>query len=217
MTPSFDDTILKHFSTVSEPRIDRTKQHLLLDIIAIAILAVLSGAEPASAIETYGQAKQEWLEQFLALPNGISSHDTVARVFARIDPQVFEQCFVKCIESITEVIGAQVIPIDGKTMRQSFDRNKGQNAIHIVSAWASSHRLVLGQLKVNSKSNEITAIPKLLEILDIADCIITIDAIGCQKQIANQIINKKANYVLGLKGNQGKLYDEVTSWFERVK
>lgn len=217
MTPSFDDTILKHFSTVSDPRIDRTKQHLLLDIIAIAILAVLSGADTWVAIETYGQAKQEWLEQFLALPNGIPSHDTVARVFARIDPQVFEQCFLKWIESITEVIGAQVIPIDGKTMRQSFDRNKGQNAIHIVSAWASSHRLVLGQLKVNSKSNEITAIPKLLEILDIADCIITIDAIGCQKQIANQIINKKANYVLGLKGNQGKLYDEVTSWFERVR
>lgn len=217
MTPNFDDTILKYFSNLEDPRIERTKQHLLVDIVAIAILAVLSGASGWVAIETYAQAKQEWLKQFLALPNGIPSHDTIARVFARLDPVRFEQCFHQWVESITQAIGTQVIPIDGKTLRQSFDRNQGQKAIHVISAWASSHRLVLGQLKVNSKSNEITAIPKLLELLDIAGCIITIDAIGCQKEIATQIVNQKADYVLALKGNQGKLYDEVSSWFEKAR
>ncbi len=217
MTPIFDDTILKYFCSLDDPRVERTKQHLLVDIIAIAILAVLSGADSWVAIETYAQAKLEWLQQFLALPNGIPSHDTIARVFARLNPQAFEQCFHQWVESITEAIGAQVIPIDGKTLRQSFDRNQGQKAIHVISAWASTHRLVLGQLKVDDKSNEITAIPKLLELLDIAGCIITIDAMGCQKEIASQIINKKADYVLALKGNQGKLEDEVSSWFEKAK
>ena len=192
MTPKLEDTILKHFSGLEDPRIDRTKQHLLGDIIAIAILAVLSGADSWVAIETYAQAKQEWLQQFLALPNGIPSHDTIARVFARLDSQAFEQCFHRWVESITLAIGAQVIPIDGKTVRQSFDRERRQKAIHVISAWASEHRLVLGQIKVDSKSNEITAIPKLLELLDIVGCIITIDAIGCQKEIAAQIIGKKA-------------------------
>lgn len=217
MTPSFDDTILKYFSNLEDPRIERTKQHLLVDIVAIAILAVLSGADSWVAIETYAQSKEEWLQQFLALPNGIPSHDTIARVFARLDPKAFEQCFHRWVESITQTIGAQVIPIDGKTVRQSFDRNQGQKAIHVISAWASEHRLVLGQLKVDSKSNEITAIPKLLELLDIAGCIITIDAMGCQKEIATQIINQKADYVLALKGNQGKLSDEVSYWFEKAK
>ena len=192
MTPNFDNTILKYFSSLEDPRIERTKQHLLVDIVAIAILAVISGADTWVAIETYAQAKQEWLQQFLALPNGIPSHDTIARVFARLDTQAFEQCFHQWVTSITEAIGAQVIPIDGKTVRQSFDRERGQKAIHVISAWASEHRLVLGQLKVDSKSNEITAIPKLLELLDLAGCIITIDARGCQKEIATQIINKKA-------------------------
>jgi predicted transposase YbfD/YdcC len=217
MTPSLDDTILKHFSSLEDPRIERTKQHLLVDIVAIAILAVLSGADSWVAIETYAQAKLEWLQQFLALPNGIPSHDTIARVFARLDSQAFEQCFRRWVESITDAVGAQVIPIDGKTIRQSFDRERQQKAIHVVSAWASTHRLVLGQLKVDDKSNEITAIPKLLELLEIAGCIITIDAMGCQKEIAAQIINKKADYVLALKGNQGKLDEEVSSWFKKAK
>lgn len=137
--------------------------------------------------------------QFLALPNGIPSHDTIARVFARLDPQAFRQCFHNWIESITKAIGAQVIPIDGKKLRQSFDRSAQQSAIHVVSAWASEHRLVLGQVKVDTKSNEITAIPKLLDVLELAGCIITIDAMGCQKEIAGQIIDKKADYVLALR------------------
>jgi len=176
MTASFDNTILKYFSSLENPRIERTRQHQLVDIIAIAILAVISGSDSWVAIETYAQSKREWLDTFLALLNGIPSHDTIARVFARLNPQAFEQCFHRWVESITEAIGAQVIPIDGKTLRQSFDRNQGQKAIHVVSAWASLHRLVLGQLKLDSKSNEITAIPKLLELLEIAGCIITIDA-----------------------------------------
>lgn len=217
MTPTFDNTILKYFSSLEDPRIERTKQHLLVDIISIAILGVISGANSWIAIETYAQAKEEWLKNFLKLPNGIPSHDTIARVFARLNPQAFEQCFHRWLESITSAIGAQVIPIDGKTVRQSFDRTNGQKAIHVISAWASEHRLVLGQLKVDSKTNEITAIQKLLELLDLVGCIITIDAIGCQKEIASQIIGKKADYVLALKGNQGKLYDEVSSWFEKAK
>lgn len=217
MTANLDNTILKYFSNLEDPRIERTKQHQLLDIVAIAILAVISGADSWVAIETYGQSKREWLVTILALPNGIPSHDTIARVFASLDPEAFEQCFHRWVTSITEAIGAQVIPIDGKTIRQSFDRNGGQKAIHVVSAWASEHRLVLGQLKVDSKSNEITAIPKLLELLDIVGCIITIDAMGCQTEIAKTIIAKKADYVLALKGNQGKLEDAVNSWFEKAK
>lgn len=217
MTQSFDDSILKYFSSLEDPRIERTKQHLLVDIVAIAILAVISGADSWVAIETYAQAKLEWLQQFLTLPNGIPSHDTIARVFAKLDSQAFEQCFQRWVESITETMGAQVIPIDGKTVRQSFDRERSQKAIHVVSAWASTHRLVLGQLKVDDKTNEITAIPKLLELLSIAGCIITIDAMGCQKEIATKIIDKKADYVLALKGNQGKLSEEVSRWFEKAR
>ncbi|MCC5628539.1 ISAs1 family transposase [Nostoc sphaeroides CHAB 2801] len=217
MSANFDNTILKYFSNLEDPRIERTKQHQLVDIVAIAILAVISGSDTWVAIETYAQAKREWLETFLALLNGIPSHDTIARVFARLNPQAFEQCFHRWVGSITEAIGAQVIPIDGKTVRQSFDRNSGQKAIHVVSAWASEHRLVLGQLKVDSKSNEITAIPKLLELLDIVGCIITIDAMGCQKEIAAQIIAKNADYVLALKANQSKLEGAVNSWFEKAQ
>lgn len=217
MTLNLESTILKHFDELEDPRIERSKQHQLIDIVALAILAVLAGADGWTAIETYGQAKVEWLRQFLELPNGIPSHDTIARVFSRLDPQAFEQCFLNWIASITQALGAQVIPIDGKQLRQSFDRNQGQQAMQVVSAWASQHRIVLGQVKVDAKSNEITAIPKLLETLSIRGCIVTIDAMGCQKEIATQIIGKQADYVLALKGNQGKLYQQVSDWFEQAR
>ncbi|MBW4549440.1 MAG: ISAs1 family transposase [Symplocastrum torsivum CPER-KK1] len=184
MTLNLESTILKHFDELEDPRIERTKQHQLIDIVALAILAVLAGADGWTAIETYGQGKVEWLSQFLGLPNGIPSHDTIARVFSRLDPQAFEQCFLNWIASITQALGAQVIPIDGKQLRQSFDRNQGQQAIQVVSAWASQHRIVLGQVKVEAKSNEITAIPKLLEMLSIRGCIITIDASRIRKNHA---------------------------------
>ncbi len=169
------------------------------------------------AIETYGKAKQSWLEQFLTLPNGIPAHDTFARVFARLDPEAFRQGFSSWLNAITQGLGAQVIPIDGKTLRGSYDRNGQQKALHVVSAWASQYRLVLGQVKVDAKSNEITAIPQLLNLLELAGSIVTIDAMGCQKEIAAQIIGKKADYVLALKANQGKLYEQVESWFEHAR
>lgn len=217
MTLSLESTFIKHFACLEDPRVERTKHHLLIDIIAIAILAVISGADGWVAIETYGQAKQEWLASFLSLPNGIPSHDTFARVFARLEPSEFEQCFTNWINTITKELGAQVIPIDGKTLRGSYDREAKQKPLTVISAWASSHRLLLGQLKVNSKSNEITAIPELLKMLNISGSIITIDAMGCQKSIATLIRHQGADYVLALKGNQGNLYDQVEEFFKQAQ
>ncbi|NEO95956.1 MAG: ISAs1 family transposase, partial [Moorea sp. SIO3G5] len=208
------NSFLQHFATLKDPRIERTREHLLIDIIAIAILAVLSGAEGWVAIETYGKAKYEWLKEFLELPNGIPSHDTFSRVFARINPEEFQNGFLSWVNSITQKLGVEVIAIDGKTLKQSYDRSQGQKALHIVSAWSSSHQLVLGQKKVQNKSNEITAIPDLIEMLEIEGSIITIDAMGCQKAITSLIIKKKADYLIGLKANQKCLYEEVKDWFE---
>lgn len=217
MSLTLESSIFQHFCQLEDPRVERTKQHQLIDIVAIAILAVISGADSWRAIETFGQAKLEWLEKFLALPNGIPSHDTFARVFARLDPQQLQQCLGKWMESLATSLGGQVIAIDGKTLRQSFDRNAGQTGVHLLSAWASSCRLVLGQVKVSDKSNEITAIPELLKLLEITGCIITIDAMGCQKAIAASIIDRKADYILALKGNQGNLHKAVKQWFEQAR
>ena len=209
------DTLFEHFAQLPDPRIDRTKDHLLLDIIAIAILAVIAEADGWEAIETFGKSKQAWLGQFLRLPNGIPSHDTFRRVVARLDPQQFQQCFLNWINALTQSLGAQVIALDGKTLKGSYDRNDHLKALHVVSAWTSEHRLVLAQMKVDEKSNEITAIPSLLELLEVSGCIITIDAMGCQKSIAAKIIDKQADYVLTLKANHGKLYQAVEQWFEQ--
>ncbi len=217
MTLSLETSLIQHFVSLSDPRIERSKQHLLIDIIVIAILAVISGADGWVAIETYGQSKQEWLRTFLSLPNGIPSHDTFARVFARIEPQEFEQCFRNWLKAVTATLGTQVIPIDGKTLRGSYDREAKQSALSVVSAWASNHRLVLGQLKVERKSNEITAIPQLLKMLHIQGSIISIDAMGCQKEIAALIRQQGADYVLALKGNQGSLYSQVEQFFQQAQ
>lgn len=209
LTSSF----LQHFVTLTDPRIERTKEHLLIDIVAIAILAIISGAEGWIGIETYGQVKSDWLKSFLELPNGIPSHDTFSRVFSRLEPQQFQDCFLSWVKSITQKLEIDVIAIDGKTMKQSYDRNQKQKALHIVSAWSSSHQLVLGQKKVQSKSNELTAIPALLELLEIEGSLITIDAMGCQKEIASLIVKKKGDYILTLKGNQKLLHKGVKDWF----
>ncbi len=201
------------FSEIEDPRVERTRVHLLTDILIIAILSVIAGANGWEDMENYGLSKYEWLEQFLALPEGIPSADTFRRVFERINPKVFEGCFRRWVESIVETVGAQVIPIDGKTLKGSYDRTLGKTALHLVSAWSSEYRLVLGQVKVADKSNEITAIPALLELLDIAGCIITIDAMGTQTAIASQILNAKADYILALKGNHPTLYAQVKDWF----
>lgn len=203
------------FSEIEDPRVERTRVHLLTDILIIAILSVIAGANGWEDMENYGLSKSEWLEQFLALPEGVPSADTFRRVFERINPKVFERCFRRWVESIVETVGAQVIPIDGKTLKGSYDRGLGKTALHLVSAWSSEYRLVLGQVKVTDKSNEITAIPALLELLDIAGCIITIDAMGTQTAIASQIFKAKADYVLALKGNHPTLHAQVQDWFEQ--
>jgi DDE_Tnp_1-associated/Transposase DDE domain len=159
-------------------------------------------AEPTrwTEIESYGQAKYDWLKESLALPNGIPSHDTIARLFIRLDPEQLQGCFLSWIEALTQTLAGQVVAIDSKPLRHSFDKSDGKGAIHMVSAWATSNRLVLGQLKVDEKSNEITAIPELLRVLALSGCIVTIDAMGCQKNIAQHIIYKDADYTWRSKG-----------------
>jgi predicted transposase YbfD/YdcC len=165
-------------------------------------------------MEEYGKAKYWWLKSFLALPNGIPSHDTFGRVFSRLNPAEFQECFLSWVQAVKEISGGQVVAIDGKTLRQSFDSASQKSAIHMVSAWATANRLVLGQTKVDDKSNEITAIPRLLKMLELTGCIVTIDAMGCQKSIAELIIDKGADYVLALKANQGTLYGDVKLFFD---
>lgn len=208
-------TIATYFEKLEDPRIERTRLHLLSDILTIAICAVICGADGWVEVEQYGVAKYPWLTTFLALPNGIPSHDTFGRVFARIDPVQFQHCFIRWMRTIYRVTNGEVVPIDGKTLRHSFDTELALSPIHMVSAWATKNRLVLGQLKVADKSNEITAIPELLKTLDIAGCIVTIDAMGCQKAIARQIIEQRGDYVLALKDNQGTLFDDVCALFDR--
>lgn len=207
-------SIGKHFGGLEDPRIDRTKRHLLIDIVVIAICGVICGAETWVDIENFGKAKYPWFKTFLELPNGIPSHDTFGRVFNRLDAEQFQRCFLDWMRAVSKIFKGQVVPIDGKTLRRSHDRTIGKDAIHMVSAWALENQLVLGQVKVDEKSNEITAIPQLLEALDISGCIVTIDALGCQKEIAQQIVEQEADYVLALKENQGGLYAAVVDLFE---
>jgi len=210
-------TIEQHFGDLTDPRIDRTKLHKLLDILVIAICAVIAGADNWEDIAEFGQAKLDWFKTFLELPNGIPSHDTFNRVFARLDPQEFRHGFMSWISAVSEVIEGQVVAIDGKVLRRSHDRGIGQAAIDMVSAWACANRLVLGQMKVDDKSNEITAIPQLLQALEVSGCIVTIDAIGCQTEIAEAIIAQQADYVLSLKENQGRLFEDVQLLFDDLE
>jgi len=202
-------TITDHFAQMTDPRIDRTLRHKLIDIVTIAICAVICGADSWVAIELYGCTKYEWLKTFLELPNGIPSHDTFARVFALVNPQEFQECFLNWMKSIQKITLGEVVAIDGKTLCGSYDKSNNQSAIQMVSAWATTNKLVLGQVKVDSESNEITAIPELLKVLELSGCIVTIDAIGCQKEIVKLITQQSADYVITLKKNQGNLYDEV--------
>jgi predicted transposase YbfD/YdcC len=206
-------SIGEHFADIVDPRVNRTKRHLLLDIIVIAICGVICGADGWVAVETFGKAKEAWLRTFLELPHGIPSHDTFGRVFARLDPEAFQRSFINWVQALSELTEGQVIAVDGKTLRRSHDAVLGKAAIHMVSAWATANHLVLGQLKVADKSNEITAVPALLQLLELNGCIVTLDALGCQTQIAQTIIDRGADYVLRLKGNQGTLYAEVQELF----
>ncbi len=207
-------TIADHFAQMSDPRIDRTKRHKLIDILTIAICAVICGADSWVAIELYGCTKYEWLKTFLELPNGIPSHDTFARVFAQLNPQEFQECFLNWMKSIQKITSGEIVAIDGKSLCRSYDKNSDQRAISMVSAWATTNKLVLGQVKVDEKSNEITAIPELIKVLELNGCIVTIDAIGCQKEIVKLITQKNADYVISLKKNQVNLYEEVEKLFK---
>jgi predicted transposase YbfD/YdcC len=202
-------SIGEHFMQLEDPRIERNKLHPLMNILVIAICGVICGAEDWVDIELYGNLKKDWLKQYLDLTNGIPSHDTFGRVFRRLNANTFQECFVTWVRAVHEITKGQVIAIDGKELRRSLDSTMGKRAIHMVSAWASENQLVLGQQKVDEKSNEITAIPALLEMLDIAGCIVTIDAIGCQKEIAQQITDQKGDYVLAVKENQGNLHEDI--------
>lgn len=207
-------TLVDCLKEIKDYRCGNGIEHKLTDILIIGILAVLCGADGFTEIEEFGKAKEEWLSKFLELPNGIPSHDTFGRVFAAIDPEEFHKAFIEWVKGISELLKGQLISIDGKTVRRSKDKSKGKAAIHVVSAWASENRMVLGQLKVDEKTNEIKAIPELLNLLDISGCIISIDAIGTQKEITEKIIDSKGDYVLSLKKNQEKLYNDVELFFK---
>lgn len=204
-------TLIECFEGLPDPRLDRTRRHTLIDILTIGLCALLAGAESFTEMEFYGRKKEEWLKSFLELPNGIPSHDTINRVFAAIDPHAFLECFVEWVQGICPNLSDEVVAIDGKALRRAV--NDGDSIPYIVSAWATEAGLVLGQVKVDEKSNEITAVPELLDALVLKGCIVTLDAMGCQKDIAAHIADKQADYVLALKGNHATVHEEIKEFF----
>jgi predicted transposase YbfD/YdcC len=206
-------SLLHHFADLDDPRTDHTKLHSLLDILALTLCAVVAGAEGWTDVEAYGQEKYDWLATFLELPNGIPSHDTIGRVFGAMEPAAFQVCFLSWMHAVVGASNGKLIAIDGKTLRHSFDTAKGKSAIHLVSAWASQNHLLLGQQAVADKSNEITAIPALLKLLDLQGALVTIDAMGCQKRITEEIVAGGADYVLAVKDNQPTLHEDVRHVF----
>jgi predicted transposase YbfD/YdcC len=207
--------VLRAFAQLKDPRVNRTRRHSLPDILAIAICGVICGADGWVQIARFGRCKQEWFQTFLELPNGIPSHDTFGRVFAALDPQAFEECFAQWIAALTTASQGRLIAVDGKTIRRSLDAANDKAAIHMVSAWCGANQMVLGQLATDAKSNEITAIPELLKLLDLSGAVVTIDAAGCQKKIVERIVEQGGDYVLGLKGNQGGLHAETVMLFDQ--
>lgn len=205
---------LEHFSELEDPRIERCRKHELLDIIFLSVCAVLSGADGWESIEEFGEAKLEWLRKFVPLKHGIPCHDTIARVMSRLNPEALQRCFIGWVQSVVALHSGEIVAIDGKTLRHSFDTTRRKNALHMVSAWAGSNGVVLGQVHTEEKSNEIKAIPALLELLDIRQAVVTIDAMGCQKDIAELIKSKRGDYVLAVKRNQGQLHEEIREAFE---
>jgi predicted transposase YbfD/YdcC len=206
--------LIECFEEIEDPRIDRTRDHKLIDILVIGLCTMLTVGENFTDMEDFGKAKHDWLRTFLELPNGIPSHDTFNRVFSAINPDHFLNCFISWIKGICPTLGPDVVAIDGKALRRA--RNEGQTIPYIVSAWARENGLALGQVEVNEKSNEITAIPQLLRVLELKGCIVTIDAMGCQKEIAADIIEAKADYVLALKGNHSTAHEEFLEYFDDV-
>ena len=201
--------LIAHFETLTDPRVERTRAHKLLDMIAIALCAVICGADGWVDVENFGKAKNTWLTAFLELPNGIPSHDTFGRVFARLDPEQFRACFAAWMGEVAARLGLRQVAIDGKTLRGSHDRGQGKAALHLMSAWATENHLSLGQAAVAAGSNEIPTIPKLLELLDLDGALVTLDAMGCQKEVAQAIRHQRADYILAVKENQPRLYEDI--------
>jgi predicted transposase YbfD/YdcC len=206
-------SLIISFQDLPDPRVEGRCDHKLIDIIVITVCAVIAGAESWVDVESFGQAKREWLHTFLDLPHGIPSHDTFGRFFAVLDAEAFQTAFLRWVEGVFRVSKGQVIAIDGKTVRRSHDRSLGKDAIHLVNAWATRNGIALGQWKTDTKSNEITAIPPLLRQLNVAGCIVTVDAMGAQTKIAQAIRDEKADYVLRVKANQGHLHQDIQEWF----
>ena len=214
MADTVNASIVEHFQTLEDPRIERTKKHLLLDILIIAVCTLLTGGEGFQDMELFGKSKRQWLQTFLALPHGIPSHDTFGRVFARLNPTRFQECFLSWTRAVAALTQGTLVSLDGQTVRASFDRATAASPLHMVSAWCSQNGgLVLGQLKTDSKSNEITAIPELLQLLAIKGCIVTMDAMGCQTAIAGQIRAQEGDYLLALKSNHKKAYKAIKQHF----
>ncbi len=209
-------SIMQYFAAIPDPRIERTRLHPLASILVLSLVAVLSGADSFVAIEDFGLAKEDWLKTFLHLPNGIPSHDTLGRVFASLNPTALEQAFREWIAAVAKLTTGGVVALDGKTLRRSF-RKPGIGFIHMVSAWSAQNHVVLGQVKTEEKSNEITAIPRLLDLLQLKGCLVTIDAMGCQKDIAAKIVNAEADYLLAVKDNQPTLAADVAAVFQDAR
>ncbi len=209
--------LVEHFARLEDPRVERSQRHTLVSVVTIALCGVICGAESWVEIEQFAQAKAQWFASFLELPQGIPSHDTFGRVFARLDAQQFAACFAEWMRAVATVLPTQVIALDGKTLRRSGDRGPGKAALHLVSAWASANRLVLAQVAVDDKSHEISAFPLLLRQLALAGCLVTIDAMGCQTAIAEHVLMQDADYVLALKENQPTLYEEVVDTFAQAR
>jgi len=209
--------LMAYFVDLPDPRKQRGQLHSLDEILTIGLCGVICGAESWTEVAQFGRIKEPWLRSFLKLPNGIPSHDTFGRVFAALDPDAFERCFMQWTGALAEKSKGRIIALDGKTLRRSFAHGWRKTPVHMVSAFASANRLVLGQLATDAKSNEITAIPKLLELLDIAGAVVTIDAMGCQKEIARTIRIEEADYVLAVKENQPTLYAQVQSLLDEAR
>ena len=209
-------SILEYFATVADPRIERSRLHSLTSVLVLSLCAVVCGADSFVAIEHFGQAREAWLKTFLDLPNGIPSHDTIGRIFALLDPKALEEAFRRWTAAIATLTKGEVVAIDGKTLRRSFQSADRTAFVHMVSAWAAGNRMVLGQIKTEDKSNEITAIPRLLELLRIEGCLVTIDAMGCQKEIASKIVDRGADYMLAVKDNQPTLSATISAIFEEA-
>lgn len=207
-------SLVEHFKDLPDPRLDRTKEHELIDLLVIAVCTLLCGGETFNDMEDFGHAKQEWFKTFLNLRNGIPSHDTFNRLLAALDPEKFLDCFLRWTQSLRQAVPQEIVALDGKALRGALNRD--QSVKYVVSAWAESNHLVLGQLKVADKSNEIAAVPALLRVLELSGCIVTIDAMGCQKKIAREIIEADADFVLALKGNQETVHQEVKTFLDQT-